>query len=92
MAEIMIEFSMLYVRNPTQREFTSLRQANYSDMLSVWRNGRELCSSQPPAGRFQQLRLRWIAVVAASAGGYMLFRGLVSLGCSAKPLVVQLSK
>ena len=26
MAEIMIEFSMLYVRNPTQREFTSLRQ------------------------------------------------------------------
>lgn len=35
MAEIMIEFSMLYVRNPPQREFTSLRQANYSDMLSV---------------------------------------------------------
>ena len=26
MAEIMIEFSILYVRNPTQREFTSLRQ------------------------------------------------------------------
>ena len=26
MAEIMIEFSMLHVRNPTQREFTSLRQ------------------------------------------------------------------
>ena len=58
----MIEFSMLYVRNPTQREFTSLRQANYSDMLSVWRNRRELCSSQPPAGRFQQLRLHCTAL------------------------------
>jgi hypothetical protein len=40
--------------------------ANYSDILSVWRNGRELCSSQPPAGRFQQLLLRWIAVVVKS--------------------------
>jgi hypothetical protein len=65
MAKIMIEFSMLYVRNPTQREFTSLRQLQH--MLPGWRNGRELCSSQPPAGRFQQLRLRWIAVVPATA-------------------------
>ncbi|MEO6457045.1 MAG: hypothetical protein ABIO92_02040 [Chloroflexia bacterium] len=88
----MIEFSMLYVRNPTQREFTSLRQLQRHAVGVAQRARIVLLSAQPPAGRFQQSRLRWIAVVAASAGGYMLFRGLVSLGCSAKPLVVQLSK